>query len=138
MLNHSNDASRCSAQLEEEGVALLVSQCISDGRSRQFFDWEEVMQDGRIAWAKTQWVVAQRRRPLFRHVEVDKWHTAPPPRAFHSIYGAYLLYSFDKGLGGSGPARWIRPLLKETGNPTADLPLRGYPKRGCETGSGDV
>lgn len=52
----------------------IMFGCRRDARRRRYFDWEEAMQDGRIAWPHTQWVVANRREgrsPLFRHVEVD-------------------------------------------------------------------
>ncbi len=44
-------------------------------RTSGYCDWEEVMQDGRVAWTNSQWVMAQfgkRGDPLFVHMEVDK------------------------------------------------------------------
>jgi len=53
----------------------IMFGCRRDARKRRYFDWEEAMQDGRIAWSHTQWVVANMRREgrssLFKHVEVD-------------------------------------------------------------------
>ena len=65
-----------------EPFALMSSDPILTGCGRGFqstgyCDWEEAMQDGRIAWTNSQWVVAhishnQDRPRLFVHKEVDK------------------------------------------------------------------
>ena len=40
-----------------------------------YCDWEEVLQDGRVAWTNSQWVTAHLRNggggPLFMHEEID-------------------------------------------------------------------
>jgi hypothetical protein len=44
-------------------------------RTSGYCDWEEVMQDGRVAWTNSQWVMAQAGKgggSLFVHLEVDK------------------------------------------------------------------
>lgn len=64
-----------------EPFALMSDDPIMTGCGRGFqgtgyCDWEEAMQDGRIAWTNSQWVVAHlhpsQERDLFTHVEVDK------------------------------------------------------------------
>ena len=65
-----------------EPFALMSSDPIMTGCGRGFqstgyCDWEEAMQDGRIAWTNSQWVVAhishhQDRPRLFVHKEVDQ------------------------------------------------------------------
>lgn len=41
-------------------------------QNRQYFDWEEAIQDGRVEWINSQWVVASHREDLFQTVEIDK------------------------------------------------------------------
>ena len=73
----------CSWFLQNlEPYALISSDPIMTGcrrgfQSKGYCDWEEAMQDGRIAWTNSQWVVAhishhQDRPRLFVHKEVDQ------------------------------------------------------------------
>jgi len=46
-----------------------------DAHGKGYCDWEKAMQDGRIAWTNSQWVIANLGRgggPLFEHEEIDK------------------------------------------------------------------
>ena len=50
----------------------IMFGCRRGFRMKKYFDWEEAMQDGRIAWTNSQWVVASYKHgDLFTHVEVD-------------------------------------------------------------------
>ena len=51
----------------------IMFGCRRGFREKKYFDWEEAMQDGRIAWTNSQWVVASYKHGmLFTHVEVDE------------------------------------------------------------------
>lgn len=50
----------------------ILQSCRPGLRKRQYVDWEECMQDGRIEWMNTQWVIANFGRDLFQHHEVDQ------------------------------------------------------------------
>ena len=54
-----------------------MTGCGRGFQSTGYCDWEEAMQDGRIAWTNSQWVIAhishhQDRPRLFVHKEVDQ------------------------------------------------------------------
>lgn len=51
----------------------IMFGCRRGFRQKKYFDWEEAMQDGRIAWTNSQWVVANYKHgTLFSHKEVDQ------------------------------------------------------------------
>jgi hypothetical protein len=51
----------------------VMHGCRNGFQQKKYFDWEEAMQDGRIAWSNSQWVVASYKHGiLFHHHEVDK------------------------------------------------------------------
>mmetsp|Transcript_14489 Transcript_14489/g.31427 ORF Transcript_14489/g.31427 Transcript_14489/m.31427 type:complete len:391 (-) Transcript_14489:207-1379(-) len=49
----------------------IMHGCRTGMQEGEYCDWEEAMQDGRIAWANSQWVIANLDYKLFEHVEVD-------------------------------------------------------------------
>lgn len=49
----------------------IMYACRRNGRQKKFCDWEEAMQDGRIAWANAHWVVGSIPDNLWQHVEFD-------------------------------------------------------------------
>ena len=61
--------------LEPFALMSLTDPIMSCGRTDGYCDWEKAMQDGRIAWTNSQWVIAHITRDggqLFYHKEVDK------------------------------------------------------------------
>jgi hypothetical protein len=50
----------------------IMFGCRRNFRQKRYIDWEEAMQDGRIAWTNSQWVIANTRKGMFSHVEVDQ------------------------------------------------------------------
>lgn len=71
----------CSWFLRYMEPFALLDDPIMSGRCRPGFqeigycDWEEAMQDGRVAWANSNWVLASMKGPkpkFFAHKEVDK------------------------------------------------------------------
>ena len=83
-----------------------MTGCGRGFQSTGYCDWEEAMQDGRIAWTNSQWVIAhishhQDRPRLFVHKEVDQ----ESPRLYCFICDSRVQYevstssaSFDLGL----------------------------------------
>lgn len=54
----------------------IMSGCRAGFQENHYCDWEEALQDGRVAWTESQWVVATFERPpiprMFIHKEVDQ------------------------------------------------------------------
>ena len=50
----------------------IMHGCRAGMQEGEYCDWEEAMQDGRIAWSGSQWVIANLDFDLFFHHEVDK------------------------------------------------------------------
>ena len=50
----------------------IMISCRHDQRQKNYVDWEECMQDGRVAWTNSQWVIASYEGILFHHHEVDQ------------------------------------------------------------------
>ena len=51
----------------------IMYGCHHGFQSRRYIDWEEALQDGRVAWTNSQWVLASSTMgDMFEHVEIDK------------------------------------------------------------------
>ncbi|KAL7472605.1 hypothetical protein ACHAXS_012968 [Conticribra weissflogii] len=50
----------------------IMYGCRRGFQDSRYFDWEEAMQDGRIAWSESQWVIANAPSSVFVHHEVDQ------------------------------------------------------------------
>jgi hypothetical protein len=60
----------------------IMTSCNEERKRLNYIDWEEALQDGRVAWTNSQWVVANNLMEcgpnnsghcyLFDHVEVDQ------------------------------------------------------------------
>jgi hypothetical protein len=46
----------------------IMYGCRRGFQRKRYFDWEEAMQDGRIAWTNSQWVIASFKEYMFKHV----------------------------------------------------------------------
>ncbi len=53
----------------------IMYGCREGFQENGYCDWEEALQDGRVAWTNSQWVIAAlggERRKVFEHKEVDQ------------------------------------------------------------------
>ena len=53
----------------------MYAGCRPSFQESGYSDWEECLQDGRIAWTESQWIVASLEEPFtrsFEHKEIDQ------------------------------------------------------------------